>query len=924
MFNKYFLKYNLFILFILTGLTLAQSSEPEGEAPESIIQRELFIRNRRAGGPGKILPEDVYTKAMERKKIIVEASKNDNINAVSWVSVNPSGMFYNFDGVNYISGRTNSMAFHPTDPNTFYIGAAGGGVWKTTNGGLNWTVLTDGLSNISSGCIVINPLNPNTLYYGTGELNFSLDSKYGEGIFKSTDAGVSWINISSSSTVGTYVSQIAIDPVNTQTLYAGSNLGLFKSTDGGTSWTKIGTFTYVMSVIVDPTNTQIIFASSGAYNAGAINKSTDGGNSWSTLTTGLPASNKGRIQLAMAPSNHLVIYASIASSLNYALLALSRTTDGGATWNTMNSSTNYLGGQGWYDNSVTVKPTDANAIVAGGLDIYVSTNGGTTLTQVSSWSTTNSNQFSHADIHFLGYNGTVLYCGSDGGVYKSTNNGTNWTDLNRTISTLQYQSADYDPTNVLNFYGGCQDNDKETSTDGGTTWIQRTTGDGGYTIVDPVNPNYIYSQYVNGTLYRSSNYGVSFVSIRPNSSSGGLFYNPFEMASGDHNTIVYAQSDVWKTTTAQTVTSLGPGWTRIATTATVGGNVSAIGISPLSTNKIYIGTDNGRILVTVNNGGSWSASTGFPYVTDFAIDPANDNICYASFGGAGNNQVQKTTNGGTTWNVISTGLPNIAANSLILKTVTNRALVVGMDAGVYYTADEGATWLSYNDGLPNVQIYDLKYHESTGLIMAATHGRGVWTVSDAALPVILAFFNSEVTQNNITLHWATQQEINNNKFEIERYNSESSNWIKVGEVKGSGTTHETKYYSFKDEKLAPGKYSYRLKQYDNNGISEVFNLASIVQVNLPGEFMLSQNYPNPANPSTKIDFNIPMDAKVKLTIYNILGQEVMTLINSDLSAGYYTKKIDFSVLSSGIYFYRLSANAPNAGFDKIMKFAVIK
>jgi photosystem II stability/assembly factor-like uncharacterized protein len=925
MFNKSHIKRNLFFLLLFAGLSYAQTSEPEGESPESIIQRDLFIKNRRSGGAEKTLPFDVYSRAMERKRIITEESRQyDNINSTNWVSVNPNGMFYNVTGVNYISGRTNSIAFHPTDPNTIYIGSAQGGAWKTTNGGVNWTVITDGLSNISSGSIVVDPVNPNVLYYGTGELNFSLDSKYGDGIFKSTDAGATWTNVAPAATIGTYVAQMAIDPANTQNVYAATSSGLYKSTDAGGTWTLKTAFNYAMCVIIDPANTQVIFVSSGTYAAGVINKSTDGGNTWTALSSGLPASNKGRIQLAMAPSNHLIIYASIASSATYALLALSRTTDGGTTWTTMATSPNPLGTQGWYDNAIVVKPSDPNSVLVGGLDIYLSTNSGTTLTQKSSWSTSSTNQFSHADIHCLAYNGANLYCGSDGGVYKSTNDGTSWTDLNRTLSTLQFQSADYDPTNVLNLYGGCQDNDKETSTDGGVSWIQRTTGDGGYTIVDPVNTNYIYSQYVNGTLYRSNNSGASFTSIRPTSSTGGLFYNPFEMAPGDHNTIIYAQADVWKTTAAQTVAS--GGWTRIATTATVNGNVSAIGISTLSTNKIYIGTDNGRILVTTNNGTSWTVTTGLPYVTDFIVDPANDNICYASFGGAANNQVQKTTNGGTTWTNISAGLPNIAANSLILKTITGRALVVGMDAGVYYTTNEGVNWLSYKTGLPNVQVYDLKYHESTGLILAVTHGRGCWTISDSPLPVILAFFNYQVSQNSIALRWATQQEINNNRFEVERLRlgETGSDWVQAGSISGSGTTHETKYYSFTDENLFPGKYNYRLRQFDNNGNFEVFNLTQVVSVNLPGEFKLYQNYPNPANPSTSIDFNLPVNSKVKLIIYNMLGQEMETVINSDLSAGYYTKKIDLTSLSSGIYFYRLSAASPSAGFDKTIKFIVLK
>jgi hypothetical protein len=394
------------------------------------------------------------------------------------------------------------------------------------------------------------------------------------------------------------------------------------------------------------------------------------------------------------------------------------------------------------------------------------------------------------------------------------------------------------------------------------------------------------------------------------------------MAPGDHNTIIFARADVWKTTTAQTATS-SSGWTSIASTATVGGSVSAIGISPLTTNKIYIGTSGGRILVTTNNGTNWAVNTGFPYVTDFVVDPVDDNICYASFGGSSSNHVQKTTNGGVNWTNISAGLPNISANSLILKTASTRTLVVGMDAGVFYTINEGVNWVSNNAGLPNVEVYDLKYHiaASGGILMAATHGRGCWTLADDPLPVILAFFSYSVNDNSVTLRWATQQEINNSGFDIERKKSDESNndYFKIGTVKGNGTTNETKYYSFADENLSVGKYNYRLKQYDFNGNFEYHNLSGDVKVNPPETYQLFQNFPNPFNPVTNIKFNIPnstviarseatwQSQSVSLKIYDITGREIQTLVNEQLIPGTYEVTFDGTNLASGIYLYVLKA-----------------
>lgn len=723
-------------LSLFFSLVLVSFSQDEGgnETGESILQREQFIYERRAGGPGKKIPRDAYEKALEQKKLIPEdRNSNRQTSTTSWVSVNPSGMFYIFTNNNYISGRTNSIAFDPENVNTMYIGAAQGGVWKTIDNGVHWFLLNDYFGSLASGDIAIEPGGSNILYYGTGELNYSGDSHYGDGIYKSFDAGSSWTRIVSSSVVGSYISNIVIDPnvPTANTLYCSSNLGVFKSVDGGTSWTNtLGINT--TSLNMDRNNSNIIYAGT---NTGKIYKTVNasGACTWTLLTNGLPASGAGRVQLAISPDNTDYVYASISSSGPGgfgSLLGLYRTINGGSSWTLQNNSTNYLHFQGWYDNAITVVPGDPNKIVVGGVDIYYSSDGGMTLSQKTIWSTMSSFNFSHADIHCLEYRGGVLYCCSDGGVYKSTNNGNTWSDLNATISTLQYQSADYDPTDPLKLYGGCQDNNKQTSIDGGNVWNQRTTGDGGYTVVDPVNTNFVYGQYVNGSLHRSMNYGVTFTEIAPSGSAGGLFYTPYEMAPGDHNTIVFGRSDLWKTNNVQAPV---PTWGQIGSVSQMGGPVSAIGISPTNADVIYIGTATGRIRVTNNNGTSWEPpTTGLPYVSDLFVE--SDLVCYATFGGTTGVHVRKTINGGTTWTNITGNLPNIAANTIVVKTSPQKMIFVGTDLGVFQSIDDGANWGSFSSGFPNVQVYDLKYKDGPKLLLAATHGRGCFTFDLNACP----------------------------------------------------------------------------------------------------------------------------------------------------------------------------------------------
>lgn len=812
-----FLQTLLLILLSVSITPLAAQEAEEFETSETIAQRERYILDRRAGGPGLKLAPNAYEKAVIQKMNMPKDSDMPGsiTSLTSWESVSPSGMFYARTNANYVSGRTNSIAFHPTDPATMYIAAAQGGVWKTTNNGLNWNVLTDNLGSISSGDIAIDPLNPNVLYYGTGELNYSGDSQYGDGLYKTTDAGATWTKISPATFIGQYIGKLGINPQNTNIVYCAGNAGVFRSTNAGQNWENI-LFINCTSLIVNPQNPQIVYASTGSGQS-QIHKSTNGGQSWYLLTNGLSTSNGRRTQLAMSPDNPEILYASIATSSG-SLNGLYKTTNGGELWTLQNSTTNYLGSQGWYDNAVVVVPGNPDHVIVGGIDIYSSTNAGVTLIRKTVWSTTSPTDFSHADIHWLAYKGSILYCCSDGGVYVSYDNADTWTDLNATLSTLQYQSADYDPTDVNILYGGTQDNNKNTSTNYGIEWIQRTTGDGGYTIVDPVNVSYVYGQYVNGSIQRSANYGISFSSITPTGSTGGLFYNPYEMAPGDNETIIFGRADVWKTWEARSATST-TGWRQIATTTVINGNVSAIGISMQDTGKIYIGTSNGRIHVTTNGGINWSTQTGFPYVSDFWVDRGDDDVCYATFGGASvDKHVYKTTNSGQNWFSISTNLPNIGHNSIVIRHAAPRMIFVGTDLGVFSSTNDGASWVSFNTGFPNVEVYDMKYKEGPAMLLAATHGRGCFT-------------------------------------------------------------------------------------FDLSSISSVGNNTVIAD-----GFSLEQNFPNPFNPSTVINYSISKRGHVSLSVFNSLGKEVAVLADKEQGEGSYSVKFDASELSAGVYYYRLTAD----------------
>ena len=402
------------------------------------------------------------------------------------------------------------------------------------------------------------------------------------------------------------------------------------------------------------------------------------------------------------------------------------------------------------------------------------------------------------------------------------------------------------------------------------------------------------------------------------------------MAPGSPNTIVFGRADVWKTTSARTATS-STGWTQIATTTTVGGSVSSIAISTTDANKIYIGTSNGRILVTTNNGSSWATSTGFPYVSDLAVDPANDNICYASFTGfSATTHVHKTTNAGATWSSIVSNLPNIPVNTLAVLPTLPRTIFVGTDLGVYQSTDDGGSWSSFNNSLPTVAVFDLKYREPAKFLMAATHGRGCFMYDlNSVLPIQLASFTAvAISPADVRLDWITLSETNNYGFEVQKSPSPPDYYATIpgSFIAGRGTTVEPQYYTYTDVTAAEGSWYYRLKQIDLNG---TIHYSDGVQVDVvtgaseeqrPTSFSLSQNHPNPFNPSTIIDFALPFEANARIEVFNVLGQRSALLLDAQMQPGSHIVTLDASSWASGVYYYRMQAG----GFIATRKLIVAK
>jgi len=647
------------------------------------------------------------------------------------------------------AGRLLCIAIVPGSPNTMYVGAASGGIWRTTDGGANWVALGDNLPSLAVGAIAIHPTDPSIIYIGSGEGSFNIDAVYGAGVLKSTDAGATWNTTGLNWTLSQYraINKIVIDPTNPNIIYAatsrnGSYGGIYKSTNGGTSWGNYLTGLDIKDLIMHPDSNQVLYCVAGYPFGTADNgvyKSTNGGTVWTKLTNGLPASNtQGRQALAISESSPTTVYVGISKTISSGagLLGVYRTTNGGASWSLRASSPNFYGGQGWYNNVLAVHPTNSNTIYAAGIDLYKSTDGGTNWSQLTYWSYSPGNsQYVHADHHAFAFHPTnpnTVFAGTDGGLFSSTDAGTSWSALNNGLVTFQFYAMGNSLQRPSECYGGTQDNGTDKYT-GSPSWSEVMGGDGGYCVVDYVSPDIVYAETQMGSHYRSTNSGSSWSAIQSGISDYGAWVTPVVMDPANRLTLYTATSKVYRTTNS------GTNWSAISPDLYF--YVSTLAVAPSAPSTIYAGCEgDGKVFKTTNTGGSWTdISAGLPdrYVTRVAVHPTNANTVFVSVSGYGSGHVYESTNGGSSWANSSTGLPDQPVNVIVIDGNSPNTLYAGTDLGVYRSTDGGASWSSFSTGLPNVVVDDLALHPTGGTLRAATHGRGMWEVATGGSSILV-------------------------------------------------------------------------------------------------------------------------------------------------------------------------------------------
>ncbi len=662
-----------------------------------------------------------------------------------------------------VSGRVNSLAVHPTDPNIAYTCGAQGGLWKTTDGGGTWTPLTEWLPSLATGAVALSLSDPEILYLGTGESNFSLDSYWGAGVFKSLDGGATLtpaapLDPNRTPINAAAIAAMAVHPADADVVFTaagtfleGNSLysaGVYRSTDGGASWTRVlgpGLSGPVVAsdLRLDPSDPNIVYAALGWIGGATTNgvyKSTDGGETFVQLAGGFPTSNVGRINLAIAMDNPQVLYAAVHNPATDGLLGIWRTLDGGASWSQRTAVGASCGAQCWYDMALAVDPTDSETVFFGGVDLFRSTNGARTfgLVMQSSGSTGGLHVDQHA-LLFSPSNPGQFWVGNDGGVWRTDDASAStidWVNLNGNLALLQFQSVAVPPSDPDIAYGGTQDNGTNKYT-GSAVWDHVADGDGGQTAVDYITPSTVYHTYYGITFRRSENGGATWATKQTGLNTGdrSLFYIPVEMDPTDPTVLYLGSYRLYRTA------NRGDLWTAISSDLTQDpndvsniGRISAIGVSSSDPNVIFVGSSNAQIQVTSDLGASWDhrASAPLPdrYVTSLAVHPGDPDTAYATYSGfddvaTGDGHVFVTVDRGLTWADTTANLPDVPVNQIAIDPAAPQMVYLVTDIGPYVSTNGGQSWRRYSGGFPNVATFEIAVQQPN-LLFAATHGRGMF------------------------------------------------------------------------------------------------------------------------------------------------------------------------------------------------------
>lgn len=639
----------------------------------------------------------------------------------TWSELGPKTWTYT-SGWNPGVGRITSVAVHPANESVIYVSSPGGGIWKTINGGTNWTPLVDFSSSAWMNVfhLTIDPANQNIIYAAPTSGT----------VIKSTNAGASWFATGSGPSGA---KKIIIHPGNSSIVFATSGNGIYRSTDAGVSWVRVHTEAKE-DIEFHPADANIMYAS-GSGGTSCVWRSTDNGVTWTAITSTNGITNAGRTLLGVSPANPNVVYAVQASGNIFGRMY--KSTDAGQTYVTTitgspSSGTNFFGyetngtgtsGQATYDMAICVNPVDANDVFIAGIIVFRSLNGGTTFTAQTAWSYPNSTGYNHADVHALEWVNTTIYSGSDGGVYKRLNAAGNWIDLSAGLGIKQIYRIAVAKTDANVTTLGAQDNGSSFRRSDGS-WVDWLGADGMDNIISPTNAAIAIGTSQNGSVYKTTNSGASRTSLpKP---PGGNWVTPIVMHPTNHDTVYGGWQGIYRSSTG------GSSWVQISDANGSLSNYTCLAVAPSDTKYIY-GSIGSTIYRTSDGGNSWTTVVAPASVNSIFVHPTNPQKIYLACNSS-SVRVVVSTDMGTTFTDISAGLPAMAARSVVVDDNPEESIYVGMNIGVYYRDNNETAWVEHATGLPLVAINEVEIQKSSRKLRVATYGRGVWETDLYTVP----------------------------------------------------------------------------------------------------------------------------------------------------------------------------------------------
>ncbi len=723
----------------------------------------------------------VSVTAQKKTDAIVKPKAADSLKNISL-----AGLSFRSVGPAITSGRIADIAVNPSNHSEYYVAAAAGGVWKTTNAGITFNPLFDGEGSFSIGCLAIDPSNPNVVWVGSGENNNQRVVAYGDGIYRSDDAGKSWKNMGLKNSE--HIGRIAIDPTNSDIIYvaaygplwkSGGERGIYKTIDAGKTWKQVlfvSEHTGFNEVMVDPRHPNIVYAAAhqrqrkvftyiGGGPESAMYKSTDGGTTWSKMMNGIPAGDLGRIGLNYSPVNPDILYAVVEATEGKG--GVFKSTDRGASWAKQGGYTS----SGNYYQKIFCDPGDINKLFIINAYMVVSKDGGKTFTNLGEKS-------KHIDNHVIWINPTNTkhyLVGSDGGVYESFDAGENWNFKANLPVTQFYKVATDNAYPFYHIHGGTQDNfsiggpSRTLSMNGimNSDWYFTSIGDGFETQVDQTNPDIVYAQAQYGALSRYDKKSGEFLYIQPQEDEGETanrwnWDSPLLLSKFDNKRLYFGsnklfrtddQGNTWKKISGDLsrqidrnkLEVMGKVWSVDAVakngSTDIYGNTTTVAESQFEENTIYVGTDDGLIQITNDGGRTWTRVdniAGVPertYVNQIITSQHDRNVAYVTFNhhryGDFHPYIYKTTDGGKSWRPIQNNLPERGTAYTIAEDHVNpNLLFAGTEFGVYFSIDGGQEWIQLKNGLPTISVKDIAIQKRENDLVLATFGRGFYVLDD--------------------------------------------------------------------------------------------------------------------------------------------------------------------------------------------------